>query len=409
MNSQIFNLTNSFDNDFESANFLNENLKLLGFNTCEISNNNQIYLTNNLLNSSVSFVLVSDNAKYSYQVKKELSKKLNEELIENSFAQHYVENYYQNHLQKSDKTSKYYCYMPRHSKCLTTKKSAFQGFLLEQNKKLIFCLPNKIDAVKELWNEHIFKLLTDKFKTLRVVMLLKTFGLTKKFLEEKLLQINKDKKIKIFVKETNLVGTVYFSFPKNYKEKELAFKTISDKIKTYIFAKEETTLSREVFKLIKKNNFKIALAESVTGGNVASTLIQENAGISEFLIEGVVCYSNLSKIGRLNVKESTIKAHSAVSAETVFEMAEGLLKTSEADWVLCTSGIAENDNKKSYAFIGVGNFKGIHIYKTECVANRKEAIENFSNASLFHLLKNLQTMTKNWLELLVNFSNLCYN
>jgi PncC family amidohydrolase len=83
---------------------------------------------------------------------------------------------------------------------------------------------------------------------------------------------------------------------------------------------------------------KIAIAESCTGGLLMATLTEE-PGASEYLLGGVVAYSNELKEKLLHVSKKTLEDHGAVSKETVIEMCEGLLKVTSAELAIAVSGI----------------------------------------------------------------------
>ena len=89
-----------------------------------------------------------------------------------------------------------------------------------------------------------------------------------------------------------------------------------------------------VKKLLEKG-LKISLGESCTGGMITEKIVSVS-GASGTLVEGIVTYSNESKVERLRVKEETLNNYGAVSEETVKEMMEGL-KTSVA---IAVSGVA---------------------------------------------------------------------
>lgn len=95
----------------------------------------------------------------------------------------------------------------------------------------------------------------------------------------------------------------------------------------------------EIAKLLIKKGYKISTAESCTGGMIASMLINY-PGISSVFMEGVVCYSNDSKMKRLGVKEETLKSFGAVSAETAEEMALGAASAYDTEVSISVTGIA---------------------------------------------------------------------
>ncbi len=85
--------------------------------------------------------------------------------------------------------------------------------------------------------------------------------------------------------------------------------------------------------------FRIATAESCTGGMVAAALT-DVAGSSDVFDRGFVTYSNQAKIDMLGVSAETLTAHGAVSEEVAREMAEGALERSKAQLAVSITGIA---------------------------------------------------------------------
>ena len=83
----------------------------------------------------------------------------------------------------------------------------------------------------------------------------------------------------------------------------------------------------------------MATAESLTGGLVASSIVNE-AGTSAVLAGGIVAYQNEVKEALLGVPHQVLEEKGAVSAETVKAMAEGARKKFGCEWAIATSGIA---------------------------------------------------------------------
>lgn len=93
-----------------------------------------------------------------------------------------------------------------------------------------------------------------------------------------------------------------------------------------------------VLKLIEKG-FKIATAESCTGGMVAATIVNVPMA-SKVIDESVVTYANEAKIKYLGVLPETIEAKGVVSEEVAEQMAIGVAKTAAANVGVGVSGIA---------------------------------------------------------------------
>ena len=95
-------------------------------------------------------------------------------------------------------------------------------------------------------------------------------------------------------------------------------------------AVEEEVLEVRVGRLLGQKGLKLAVAESCTGGLVADRLT-DVPGSSEYFLGGIVAYAYEAKVSLLGVSWDTLKAHGAVSRETVLEMARGARKALAAD------------------------------------------------------------------------------
>jgi nicotinamide-nucleotide amidase len=90
---------------------------------------------------------------------------------------------------------------------------------------------------------------------------------------------------------------------------------------------------------LRARGWKIAAAESCTGGLIAATCTAL-AGSSDWFERSFVTYSNAAKIEMLGVDAALIASHGAVSEPVVCAMAEGALAHSTADLAVAVTGIA---------------------------------------------------------------------
>lgn len=110
----------------------------------------------------------------------------------------------------------------------------------------------------------------------------------------------------------------------------------------YLYGIGDAKLPEVTAKLLLEKNKTLSLAESCTGGMIASELVAL-PGISAALMEGVVCYSNEAKMRRLGVKEETLCSFGAVSKECAREMALGERSAAGTDFAIAVTGIAGPD------------------------------------------------------------------
>ena len=99
------------------------------------------------------------------------------------------------------------------------------------------------------------------------------------------------------------------------------------------------TLSRLVGEHLAARGWRLATAESCTGGWVAE-VVTATAGSSGWFDCGFITYSNDAKCAQLGVSPMTLARHGAVSEPTTAAMVRGTLERAEADLALSISGIA---------------------------------------------------------------------
>jgi nicotinamide-nucleotide amidase len=111
------------------------------------------------------------------------------------------------------------------------------------------------------------------------------------------------------------------------------------RISKYAYGYDDDTLAGVVGWLLKARGATIAVAESCTGG-LLGKVITDTPGSSEFFVGGVIAYSNMIKIGLLDVPTDLIEKHGAVSEECAVAMADGARKRLGATMALSVTGIA---------------------------------------------------------------------
>ena len=104
----------------------------------------------------------------------------------------------------------------------------------------------------------------------------------------------------------------------------------------------DASMPKTVVEMLAARRETVSVAESLTGGMLASRLV-DVPGASAVLGESYVTYANEAKERLLGVSGETLRAHGAVSEQCAREMAEGCRRASGADWALATTGIAGPD------------------------------------------------------------------
>lgn len=103
----------------------------------------------------------------------------------------------------------------------------------------------------------------------------------------------------------------------------------------------------ELVALLRARGLTVAVAESLTGGLVAATLV-EVPGASAVLRGGVVAYAIEVKHEVLGVPTDLLEQHGAVSAECALAMADGVRRLLRADLGVATTGVAGPDPSEGH-------------------------------------------------------------
>ena len=102
---------------------------------------------------------------------------------------------------------------------------------------------------------------------------------------------------------------------------------------------EKTNMERDLINALREKGWRMAAAESCTGGRIAQR-ITAVPGASDVFSGSMVSYSCETKQSALGVRAETLDKYGAVSEETAREMVSGVLRITEADVAVSVTGIA---------------------------------------------------------------------
>jgi len=161
-----------------------------------------------------------------------------------------------------------------------------------------------------------------------------------------------------------------------------------------IFAEDDRPVEELVLDLARGRGLSLAAAESCTGGLVAAHLTSV-PGSSDVFRGGIVSYDNAVKHAQLGVREETLAAHGAVSAETAAEMASGVREALGADAAVSVTGIAGPGGGTTEKPVGLvylhASGPGADLARELHLPGDREAVRRRATAAALHLLRELLT------------------
>jgi competence/damage-inducible protein CinA-like protein len=110
-------------------------------------------------------------------------------------------------------------------------------------------------------------------------------------------------------------------------------------LEPYLFSEDERPVAELVLELCRTRRYRLATAESCTGGLVAARLT-DVPGASDVLAGGVVAYANDVKTAQLGVPARLLAEHGAVSAEVAEAMAVGVRERLDVEVGISVTGVA---------------------------------------------------------------------
>lgn len=293
--------------------------------------------------------------------KKTLCTYFNDELVLDEGVLRHIEDIFQQYIKQPIlEANRSQAYIPSKSIGLFNRYGTAPGMWIEHEGVVYISMPGVPFEMKSLVRDEVLKRLQDRFE--RPYILHKTvltYGLGESAIADRL--TDWENNLPSFIKLAYLpgLGRVRLrltargndeTFLKNTLEEEIKklYPLIGEIIKGF---EDESSLEEQLIKLFTKKKKKIAIAESLTGGKIASRLV-EVPGASAVFLGSMVCYDTKVKEKVLGVNASTIEKFSVVSEEVAKEMAANVRTLLNSDIGIATTGNAGPTKGDSDASIG---------------------------------------------------------
>jgi nicotinamide-nucleotide amidase len=165
---------------------------------------------------------------------------------------------------------------------------------------------------------------------------------------------------------------------------------IRERLGVAVYGAGDETLAGAVAKLLLAGGWKLAVAESCTGG-LLSHQLTNCPGISAAFLLGTVTYSNAAKQEVLGVKSTLLRDYGAVSEEVARAMAENLRRRSGAGLSLAITGIAGPDGGSEakpvgLVFVALATPDGVKCRRFN-FPGRRETIKERAVAAALNMLR----------------------
>lgn len=243
--------------------------------------------------------------------------------------------------------------IPEKAQPLLNSVGTVPGLLFLINDKMVVCFPGVPAEMQPMFVNTFLPILQERYPPLHkhVVCLYACFfqeSQVNPMLRELQTQLP-ELEIGIYPSYSNV--TIMLS-SENKASLEYAEKLLKTQLDSFLYTATTGKIEEAIHNLFIQEKKTLVLAESCTGGTMAS-LLTAIKGASEFFLGSFVTYSSDLKQQILDVPKEILETKGSVSAECVLAMLKGALEKSQADVGLAVSGIAGPTSDSSHEKIGI--------------------------------------------------------
>ena len=221
------------------------------------------------------------------------------------------------------------------------------GWWVERGGKVIVSMPGVPHEMHKMWEEQaqprLARLITGGVIVSRT---LKLVGIGESHAEEALGELTRSPNptLATYAKSDgiHLRLTAKAALRADAERQLDAFEpTVRERVSEWVYGGENDSFPAVVGSLLRQKGLKLAVAESATGGQLAS-LITEAPGASDYFIAGYVVYSAKAKEA-LGVSPEILAKYGTVAEATTQALAAAARQASGADVAIATTGNAGPD------------------------------------------------------------------
>lgn len=212
------------------------------------------------------------------------------------------------------------------------------GFSVHHEDSTIFCLPGVPVEMRNMFNLHIADSLSSSECPTLVRM--RTFGVAESRLQGMMDGVDlggADLGFRAHIPEVQI--KLRFPIGTSEDAREIVVRRVSDVLGEALYSVDGGDLAESVIRVLSQEGETLSLAESCTAG-MASSWLAEVPGASAVLMEGVIVYSNGSKVRSAGVDADVIAGNGAVSKPVAMALAEGIRAKANTTWGIGITGIA---------------------------------------------------------------------
>ena len=248
--------------------------------------------------------------------------------------------------------------LPRGAELWANSVGSAPGLLMMHRDKPVMLLPGVPAEMLALAEEHLVPYLRERTGRVIESFTLRTYGLWESQLQERIGPLDDSWPGASLAYLPSSFGvdlrvTVSGANPAAVRETRLrAYNELFARVSGVVYAEGGTGMEEVLGAILVEKNWRIAAAESCTGGLFMKRLT-DVPGSSRYVERGFVTYSNAAKLELLGVDEGTLATQGAVSAAVAEQMARGARERAGVEVGVGITGIAGPDGGSENKPVGL--------------------------------------------------------
>lgn len=289
-------------------------------------------------------------------------------------------------------------------KCCTVLHNAHgtaPGMMFERDGKIVISLPGVPFEMRHLIDDKVIPMLAERF-TLKSIIhrTMITSGIPESLLAERIAAWENALPEMLHLAYLPAPNIVRLRLSAYQVEGQSVGKIIDQQfellrqiIPQAVVGFEDASVEQLLHNALIERGEKLSVAESCTGGNIASKFTAM-AGASAYFMAGVVSYSNDAKSDILGVNPELIATYGAVSEQVAIAMAEGVKRVGKSDYGIATTGIAgpsggSAEKPVGTVWFGISTPERTFAVMKNCGTDRGQIIERATAHAIRLLYDNL--------------------
>lgn len=292
--------------------------------------------------------------------------------------------------------------LPEKARIFKNTIGTASGMWFEAEDVVVVSMPGVPYEMKSLMNNEVLPALQEKFDTPHIYhKTIMTYGLGESVIADRIADWEAQLPSSIKLAYLPSLGRVRLRLSTKGIDAALLHSQVDAEVAklrpliedVYYGEEEEEPIEVLIGKQLQKQGQTLAIAESCTGGLIASRMTT-HPGASAFFLGGGVTYATSSKTHLLGVSETIIAKHGVVSAAVAEAMAKGAQQTLGSDYALATTGNAgptalERRADVGTVFIGLATPDGVESFRFVMGNNRERVMQKTVNKAFELLFKAL--------------------